>query len=68
MAPAPVRTSNVASPPLFPNCMSVLSLSPTMIVRLGSKLTLQSTRTHANTHEKKRGINQHLPNDTPQAA
>jgi hypothetical protein len=38
----PVKTSNVARPPLFPNCMSVFSLSPTMIVRWGSKLCLQS--------------------------
>jgi hypothetical protein len=37
---SPVKTSNVASPPLFPNCMSVLSLSPTMMVRLGSNLCL----------------------------
>lgn len=33
-------TSNVDSPPFLPNSMSVFSLSPTMIVRLGSKSCL----------------------------
>ncbi|KAI8989069.1 hypothetical protein BD414DRAFT_485881, partial [Trametes punicea] len=33
----PVRTKSVARPPALPNSMSVLSLSPTMIVRFGSK-------------------------------
>ena len=36
----PVRTSNVANPPFCPKRMSVFSLSPTIIVRLGSKWTL----------------------------
>lgn len=36
----PVRTSKVANPPFCPNKMSVFSLSPTMIVLVGSKCTL----------------------------
>lgn len=43
---APVRTRSVARPPALPNSMSVFSLSPTMMVRLGSKSCLQLPAAH----------------------
>jgi len=42
----PVKTSRVVRPPFFPNKISVFNLSPTIIVRLGSKSTLALTQSN----------------------
>lgn len=42
----PVMTRRVASPPFWPNKISVSSLSPTMMVRSGIKLTLERYYQH----------------------
>ena len=62
----PVRTSRVVRPPFLPNKISVFNLSPTIIVRLGSKCTLTGKRFKFVSKISKDNFNNELGFDTVQ--
>ncbi len=60
---APFRTSNVASLPLFLNCMSMLS-----VANHDHAFGIKIMPTIDRTYPEKERINQHLPNNMPKVA